>query len=268
MESYLLELSYVTTQGERDTIEVLFDGDRAEGYSDAFEVSVYADSAGIDVSASYGLIIEEFDIAINGVDVPHSFVYSEPTEVCGSICTSSFFDLQTDSIGELAPAVSEIADINEIIACTERSDSDGTINENLTIVARNENRTHALFIYEQEGFYAPGNYWENGGFFNPNFTIELHTGVNVGVNYCTDTMVDEDITEIFLPIDSAEVPEGIDIDETSVFSYGVGFPECEGCVPYAMVHLENFWFRSQEGNYAVIESIDYLQSDVTTINVD
>ena len=87
------------------------------------------------------------------------------------------------------PEMSYISDINEIIACTERSNLDGTINENLTIVARNETRTHALIIYEQEGYYALGGYWENGGFDNPNLTVELHSGVNVGVNYCTDTMI-------------------------------------------------------------------------------
>ena len=82
------------------------------------------------------------------------------------------------------------------------------------------------------------------------------------MNYCTDDFANEELSEIYVPIAPSELPSNIEVDDVVAFSYGPGFPECEDCVPYAMLYAENFWFRSEQGNYAKVELVNYLQSDI------
>ena len=84
----------------------------------------------------------------------------------------------------------------------------------------------------------------------------------MGVNYCTDNFLEEEVEEVFLPIDASELPSTIEFDDVIEFSYGTNFPECEGCVPLSMLHVENFWFQSSQGNYAHVVLIDYLQAEI------
>ena len=97
---------------------------------------------------------------------------------------------------------------------------------------------------------------------NANHSVELHTGTNVGFNYCTDSFEDEEISEVFLPIDASELPDDISADEVIAFDYSLQFLDCEDCAPFSVLHVENFWFRSQQNNYATIELINYVQSDI------
>ena len=254
LDSYSLEVSFKTDEGE-ETIEVAFDGDRTEGYAQLAEVSVRVDADGVGIYASHGTFLSDVVFTINDVTITPSFISSEPNEVCGSVCTSSVFDLNTDSVEEQEAESTMIDDLEELISCASST-------EDLTIVARNESRTHALIIQEPEGFYDHGGYWENGSFNKDNLTIELHKGVNVGVNYCTDAFLEEDIQEVFVPIDPSEAPPNTEADEVVEFSYGTNFPECEGCPPEAILHVENFWFQSEQGNYVKVELINYLQCEI------
>lgn len=43
---------------------------------------------------------------------------------------------------------------------------------------------------------------------------------------------------------------------------GPQFLDCEDCAPYAMLYVENFWFRSEQNNYAKVVLINHLQSDI------
>ena len=210
---------------------------------------------GVGIYASHGTFLSDVVFTINDVSLTPSFVSSEPFEVCGSECTTSMFDLNTDSVEEREAEITMMEDLEDLISCASST-------EDLTIVARNESRTHALIIQEPEGFYAHGGYWENGAFTKDNLTIEIHKGVNVGVNYCTDAFLEEDIQEVFVPIDPSEAPPNSETDEVVEFSYGPNFPECDGCVPIAILHVENFWFQSEQGNYAKVELINYLQSEI------
>ena len=90
----------------------------------------------------------------------------------------------------------------------------------------------------------------------------MHIGTNVGVNYCTDAFEDEEIAEVFTPIDPSEVPVGLSTNDVAAFSYGPEFLDCEDCAPFARLSVENFWFVSENGNYATIELISELQSDI------
>ena len=103
--------------------------------------------------------------------------------------------------------------------------------------------------------------WDNG-FHNDKLSVELHIGTNVGVNYCTDAFLDEEIAQIYYPIDPSELPEDLIEDETAVFDYSLLFLDCEDCEPLAMLTVENFWFRSELGTYAKVGLVNHLQSDI------
>lgn len=254
LDVYDLAVSFKTDEGE-ETVEVSFDGETTSGYAQIAEVEVRVEADGVSISASYGTFLSDIVFTINDVSLTPSFVSSEPFEVCGSECTTSMFDLNTDSVEEREAEITMLEDLEELISCANST-------EDFTIVARNESRTHALIIQEPEGYYAQGGYWENGAFNPENLTIELHRGVNVGVNYCTDAFLEEDIQEVFVPIDPSDAPPNTEADEVVEFSYGPNFPECEGCPPIAILHVENFWFQSDQGNYAKVELINYLQCEI------
>ena len=118
-----------------------------------------------------------------------------------------------------------------------------------------------MIVHETYGYSPSGGGDWNYGFGNDNISVELHTGTNVGVNYCTDSFVDEEITEIFLPIDVSEVPSEFITDDVIAFYYGVDFPLCEECNAIASLHVEKFWFQSSEGNFIKVE-LTSLSSDI------
>ena len=254
LDEYNLEVVF-ELEGQEGVVQLSYLGETTSAYAEIGEVTVRADTNGVQIYSSYGQSLNDIVLSINGDVVSSTMSSSVPDEVCGSTCTYSEFDVNTDSVSDLEPEITTIDDLNDLIACAPSS-------EDLTIVARNESRTHALYVHEVDGFYNNGGYWENGAFLNPDLVVELHIGTNVGVNYCTDAFLEEEIEERFLPIDSSEVPSTIEVDEVVAFSYGPGFPECDGCVPYAMLHVENFWFVSTQGNYAMVELINYLQTDI------
>ena len=238
---------------------MILDGTMSNGYAQNLEVSVDITSDKITLYAATGVILENIEIRINETTVSSTLSNTNPIDVCGSVCSHNSYDLNTDDIEEMEASVTTVEDINYIISCTSP-----TMGEegDLTIVGYNENHTNALIVHEVGGYDLPdGGYWENG-FNNPNLTVELHVGTNVGINYCTDDFEDEEITEIYVPIDVSELPENFSTDDIIAFDYGPGFPECEDCVPYAMLYVENFWFRSEQGNYAKVELINYLQTDI------
>ena len=115
LESYSLEVSFKTDEGE-ETIEVAFDGDRTEGYAQLAEVSVRVDADGVGIYASHGTFLSDIVFTINDVTITPSFISSEPNEVCGSVCTSSVFDLNTDSVEEQEAESTMIDDLEELIA--------------------------------------------------------------------------------------------------------------------------------------------------------
>ena len=252
--SYTLEVVY-ELDGEDATVQLSYVGETVNLNSALGEVYIRADHDRVQIYSSYGQVLNDIVLTINGEVVSSTLATSVPDELCGTVCTYSEFDVDTDSVEELELEVSSIEDLNDLISCSTSTDD-------LTIVARNDSRTHALYVHESEGLNSHGGYWENGGFYNPNLRVELHIGTNVGENYCTDAFLDEVIEELFLPIDSADLPSNIAVDDVITFDYGASFPECDGCVPYAMLHVENFWFVSSQGNYAKVALIDYLQSDI------
>ena len=75
---------------------------------------------------------------------------------------------------------------------------------------------------------------------------------------CTPTSFkDEEVREIFRP--TAVLPENMSEDEVIAFDYGQQFLDCEDCVPYAMLYVENVWFRPEQNNYANVVLINNLQ---------
>ena len=150
-----------------------------------------------------------------------------------------------------------IEELSNLYACAT-----STVVGDLFIVAHNDDFTQALILHETDGYDVPGGgYWENG-FNNPKLSVELHIGTNVGYNYCTDSFMDEEIAAVFLPIDPSELPEDLFEEEFTAFDYGPNFPECEDCVPYALLYVENFWFLSADNNHAKVELINHLQGDI------
>ena len=257
LDSYALKVSFRTADGEPDSIEIDFDGEPSSATSEQYEVSIRASRDSIQISSSYGQFIDNFVFVINNTELYPSFVDSANNEICGSVCTTSDYTLATDNIEEQSTEVTIIEELSNLFACATSTNIG-----DLFIIAHNGDYTQALIIHEIEGYDIPGGgYWENG-FHNVNLSVELHTGTNVGANYCTDDFEEEEITEIFIPIDASELPEDISADEFIVFDYGPQFLDCEDCVPYAMLHVENFWFRSEQNNYAKVELINYIQSDI------
>jgi hypothetical protein len=259
LQAYSLDISFSDSSGTEDSIQIFLDGTMSNGYAQNLEVSADITSDTITLYAATGVILENIEIHINETTVSSTLSDTNPIDVCGSVCSHNSYNLNTDDIEEIEASVTTVEDINNIISCassTMAGDSD------LTIVASNENYTNALIVHEVDGYdVSGGGYWENG-FNNPNLTVELHVGTNVGLNYCTDDFEDEEIAEIYVPIDVSELPEDFSTDDIIAFDYGPGFPECEDCVPYAMVYVENFWFRSEQGYYAKVELINYLQTDI------
>ncbi|MBM73848.1 MAG: hypothetical protein CMK59_00490 [Proteobacteria bacterium] len=133
----------------------------------------------------------------------------------------------------------------------------------LTIVVRNEDFTKALIIREYEGYPQGGGSWSDG-FDSEKVSIELHTGINVGRNYCTDMMEDEYIEQLYRPIDSSELPASIEATQQSELFYGVDLLDCEGCEPLASLNLEHLWFHSEDGNYVLLENVYF--SDAIMFN--
>ena len=257
LESYTLEVSFNTADGELDSIVAEFTGNSVSAHSVQNEVSVQANQGGIQITSPSGLLLDNVVFMINNTEVSPTFVDSTETEVCGSVCSINNHTLNTDNIEEQITEITIIEELSNIYACATST----TIGD-LFIVAHNDDYTQALIIHEIDGYDVPGGgVWENG-FFNPNLSVEFHTGTNVGANYCTDSFEEEEIIEIFVPIDASERPEGENTDDMMVFDYGPQFPDCEGCVPFAMLYVENFWFRSEQNNYSKIEMINNLQTDI------
>ena len=257
LDAYQVSVSFLTSEGGTDVIEVLYNGSPSSSYSIDYEVEVNANSDGIQIYSSYGLTLEEIQIEINSVEVGSTLIGTEDSTVCGSVCTLNQYDLNTDSIEPMDFEPMRIEELTNLFACTT-SNAVG----DLTIVAHNEDNTQALVLHEIDGFDVPGGgYWENG-FHNDKLSVELHIGTNVGVNYCTDAFLDEEIAQIYYPIDPSELPDDLIEDETAVFDYSLLFLDCEDCEPLAMLTVENFWFRSELGTYAKVGLVNHLQSDI------
>ena len=254
-----IEVSFADSNGIEDSIQLQFDGIKSNGSAQNLEVSVEVTSDTIRLYSSFGLILEAIEIQINETTVSSELSNSAQIELCDSVCTHNSYNINTNNIEYNESNITILEDFDYIISCT--TSIMGSVGD-LTIVASNENHTNALIVHEINGYDVHGGgYWENG-FNNPNLMVELHVGTNVGYNYCTDNFVDEDIEELFVPINYSELPEDIPTDAVIDFNYGPNYPDCEDCVPYAMLYVENFWFRSELGNYAKIEIINHLQSDI------
>ena len=154
------------------------------------------------------------------------------------------------------PETTTVPSLDTMTACT-----DVETRAELTIAATNADNTVALIIYDTEGYNAQGSIWGEG--MENQAMIELHVGTNVGKNNCTDDVESETITEVYLPIDSSELPASLQTEEESSFGYWVMFPLCEECGPIAEISMENFWFVSDSGDYLKIDSTD-LSVDVTS----
>ena len=146
--------------------------------------------------------------------------------------------------------VASISDIEQSIACSPRENADNS--GTLYIVSRNQDATAALVIEDPNGYPSGDGNWLAG---QQPFSVELHLGTNVGVNYCTDDFEEEQIDQVFTPISINEIPNGFDPPEESLISYNIGIPDCEGCGPEVYFSLESVWFRSDSGDYARIEQL-------------
>ena len=158
------------------------------------------------------------------------------------------------------PETTVIPQLDSMVSCT-----DFDTNKELTIAASTSDNTVALVIYDPQGFESQGTAWGEG--MEDRADVELHVGTNVGINYCTDEVVTENITEVYKVIDSSELPEGLQTGEETSLGYAVMFPLCEGCGPIAEIDVQNLWFVSEDGDYVQIESttrsvdITYYQGD-------
>ena len=254
LEGYSLRVSFQSTDGETETLEAVFNGEVTSAYSMVSEAELRADQNGVHLYSAHSWMFENIVFEINDTEVLPSLNEAYEDEVCGSVCTISDYTLNTDNIEPLPGELTIVDELNNMFACAN------DINfEEFYIIAHNDDHTQALIL--REVYAADGGSWENG-FNNENLSVELHIGTNVGVNYCTDVFEDGEIAEVFTPIDPSEVPAGLSTSDVAVFSYGPEFPECEDCEPLARLSVENFWFVSENGNYATIELISELQSDI------
>lgn len=257
LEGYSLRVSFQNMDGETETLETVFNGEVTEAYSTMSEVELRADQNGVHLYAAHSWMLENVVFEINNTEVLPSLVEAYEDELCGSVCTISSYTLNTDNIEPQTAEVTIIDEMNNMYSCA----TDINLGD-LFIIAHNDDYTQALVLHEINGYDVPGGgYWENG-FNNENLSVELHVGTNVGVNYCTDAFEDEEIAEVFTPIDPSEVPAGLSTNDVAVFSYGPEFLDCEDCAPFSRLSVENFWFVSEDGNYATIEWISELQSDI------
>jgi hypothetical protein len=215
-------------------------------------------SQGFSLDTDAGLRVEDIEVKINDEIVSPKPTNSEESFECGSSCQHNYWEIQTDSILSYEATTTLVNDLNYSIACATDPES---VTGDLTVVAFNEEHTAALIVNETYGYSPSGGGDWNYGFGNDNISVELHTGTDVGVNYCTDNFVDEEIIEVFAPIDVSEVPSHFIVDDIIVFYYGVDFPLCEECNAIVDLQVENFWFQSNLGNYIKIESTS-LSSDV------
>ncbi|MEC7987525.1 MAG: hypothetical protein VX278_20330 [Myxococcota bacterium] len=149
------------------------------------------------------------------------------------------------------PLVIDIPSFTSHFSCSTSADTG-----DIVMVSRSEDDTTAIILRETGGYPMGGGTWNNG-FDNPNLRIEIHVGTNVGRNHCTDDFETEEIRAVFTPIDVSELPEDIVASETPNFDYSVNLPECEGCVPVAAMFVQHFWFRSVDGQYVMVESIEH-----------
>ena len=253
LDAYTLSVSFRTDSGEVDTLDVEYSGTPTGSYSTLNPIELTAQRDGVYIFTN-GMTLENVAFEINNTEVLRSFVESYEDTVCGSVCTISDYTLNTDNIESLPGELTIVGELNNMLAC-----ANDTNFEEFYIIAHNDDHTQALIL--REVYAADGGSWENG-FNNENLSVELHIGTNVGVNYCTDTFDDGEIAEVFTPIDPSEVPAGLSTNDVAVFSYGPELLDCEDCEPFARLSVENFWFVSEEGNYATIELISELQSDI------
>lgn len=257
LEGYSLRVSFQNMDGETETLEAVFNGEVTEAYAMMSEVELRADQNGIHLYSAHSWMLENIVFEINNTEVLPSLNEAYEDEVCGSVCTISDYTLNTDNIEPQTAELTTIDELNNMFACA----TDTNLGD-LFIIAHNDAYTQALIVHEVDGYDVPGGGdWENG-FNNEDLSVELHIGTNVGVNYCTDAFEEEEIAEVFTPIDPSEVPAGLSTNDVAVFSYGPEFLDCEDCEPFARLSVENFWFVSENGNYATIELISELQSDI------
>jgi hypothetical protein len=147
----------------------------------------------------------------------------------------------------------EIDTLSNIYACASSME-----NGTLTIVAVNDEYTQALIIQEREGYPSGGWNWNQGE--NANLTLEFHIGTNVGRNYCTDILDDEEISHRYLPIDENNIPDEFRVpmttEERSPIYYQIVILECETCVPEISLTVDRLWLLSEESNYVRIDEIN------------
>ena len=259
LDSYVLDISFTSPYYERDdSINAVYNGTETYEYSIETGVNVTLTSQGFTMDTSPGLRVEDIEVKINGEIVSPTLTNSEESFECGSSCQHNYWEIQTDSISNYEATTTIVNDLNYSIACATNP---ANVTGDLTVVAFNEDHTVALIVNETYGYSPSGGGSWNNGFGNDNISVELHTGTNVGVNYCTDLLVDEEITEVFSPIDFSELPSDFFLDFEIEFYYGVEFPLCEECNAIASLHVENFWFQSSEGNFIKVE-LTSLSSDI------
>ncbi len=260
LDSYVVNISFTSSNNEIEgSLNAVYSGTDTEAYEPNLGVELNLTAEGLYMNTEAGFRSENIIIEINGETVNNTLTNSEESFVCGSTCLHNSWEMQTDLIENLEPNITTVNDLNYAMSCATTPEN--TLGD-LTIVARNEAHTTALIIHEIYGYDPSGGAEWNNGFNNSNLSVELHQGIDVGVNYCTDAFVNEEITERYIPIDFSELPSNIDNDLIIEFTYGVDFPLCEDCSAITELYVENFWFRSAQGNYVKIGLVDHLQSQV------
>ena len=199
LDSYVLDISFSSPYyGNEDSINAVYNGNEVYEYSINSGVNVMLTSQGFHMDTSPGLRVENVEIKLNGQIVPSTLTNSEESFECGSICMHNSWEIQTDTIASFEPTTTIVNDLNYSISCATNPEN---VTGDLTIVAYNEEHTKALIIHDIYGYSPSGGDSWNNGFNNTDLFVELHTGTHVGVNYCTDSFQNEEITETFTPID-------------------------------------------------------------------
>ena len=143
LEAYDLEVSFKTDQGE-EIVEVSFDGEITENYAQNADVTVRVEADGVEIYASYRTFLSDVIFTINDVSLTPSLVSSEPNEVCGSECTTSMFDLNTDSVEERETEITMMDDLEELYPVPRPQKTSPSSHE--------MNHAHVLIIQEPEVF--------------------------------------------------------------------------------------------------------------------